>query len=584
MQTNRLKARPKRQFNPAEMLKIVLFIVGAVLVARLFYVQIIRHEHYQSLASAEHTKKFEIPAARGIISMLDGDKTTPVVLNEFKYTIYADPGYISDAATTADKLASLVNKDKESLKELLQTNGSRYVVLAKKLSKEQADKIDKLELKGVGKKEVPVRTYPQGNLASQLLGFVNDEGSGQYGIEEYENSQLAGEAGLEKAITDIRGIPLAINNDNVLKPSVSGDDIVLTVDIGMQRLMEDILKKGIERTRSIKGNAIIMEANTGAVKALASYPSYNPETYDQTKDISLFVNPIISGTWEPGSVIKPLLMAAAFTEKSITPDSTYFDQGYVYVDDRKITNAFNYGAQTMSIRDIINKSLNTGAVHVLKTLGGGDINQRARETWYKYLTSEYRFDKTTGIEQSGEVSGYISKPNEGDGLNVRYANMAFGQGMTLTPIQLVAAYAALLNGGKYYQPTLISEINSDGKVSKNQPKLVASGIISEQASSWVKEMTKNALETNYPFARISGYQLGGKSGTAQVPDGHGGYKTDLYDGTYIGYISGKNGLQYIMMIRLDEPKTGALASYEAAKVWAEACSQLINNYAIPANN
>jgi cell division protein FtsI/penicillin-binding protein 2 len=573
----------KHHTDHIRILRIILMITGAILISRLFYVQIIRHDYYQAEALAEHTKKFEIAAPRGIISMEDGsDERVPVVLNEVRYTIYADPQYISDTEGTADKLIAIIGGNREDLIKKLSVSDSRYVVLAKKFSKEQADRIEVLGLKGIGKKEVHVRTYPQGSLASQLLGFVNDDGQGQYGIEGYENEQLTGKSGLEKAVTDVRGIPLAVNNDNILKQPVAGSDLTLTVDIGMQKLSEDLLKNTIDRTQAIKGNVIIMESKTGAIKAMANYPNYDPSQYDKITDMDVFKNSTVTNVWEPGSVMKPLLLGAVFTEGTLSPDSSYYDAGYVQVDDRRITNAFSYGAQMMTVRDIINKSLNTGAVFMLKSLGGGEINQQARSTWYKYLTEHYLFGQITGIEQSGETIGNINKPDEGDGLNVNYANMAFGQGISITPIQLVAAYNAILNGGTYYQPTLIATTDQSGQIIDQKTTIKSNGVISATASVWIKEMTKNALELNYPSAVRSGYALGGKSGTAQVADGQGGYKENLYDGTYIGYIaSGSGDIKYIMFVRLDEPKTASLASYEAAKAWAELANKLIDNFAIP---
>lgn len=583
--SRRYQPKKVQTINHVQWLKFILLTLGALLVARLFYVQIVRHDYYQAQAYAEHIKKFEINAPRGIIKMLDGNSSIPVVLNEIRYTIYADPQYITDARETAASLIKIIGGNQEDLRKKLETSDSRYIVLAKKMTREQAEKIDKLALSGIGKKEIHMRTYPQGNLAAQVLGFVNDDGRGQYGIEEYANGTLAGRIGLEKAVTDVWGIPLAVNNDNILKPAVPGKAITLTIDLGMQKMAEDSLKSAVDSTKAIKGNVIIMEAHTGAIKVMANYPSYDPSTFDKIDDISVFINPAVSYTWEPGSVMKPLLVSAAFTEGTLQPDSTYYDAGYVQVDDRKITNAFNYGAQTMTVRDIINKSLNTGAVYVLQSMGGGSINTQARNTWHKYLTEHYRLDHLTGIEQSGEVTGYISNPTDGDGLTVRYANMAFGQGISITPIQLVAAFGAIMNGGTYYQPTLIaSTTETEGKQQLKEPKVVATNIISAAASADIIAMTKNALEINYPSIIKDGYDLGGKSGTAQVADGQGGYKKDLYIGTYIGYIGSGGQVKYIMMIRLDEPKTASLASYEAAKVWGKLAGDFIDGFAIAANS
>jgi cell division protein FtsI/penicillin-binding protein 2 len=579
---NRYQTIPKTRVNHVQVLRVILIMAGVLLVGRLFYIQIIRHDYYQAQALAEHTKKFEISAPRGEIKMMDGTGTVAVVLNEERYTIYADPQYITDANATADKLIGLIGGDRTNLVNKLSVTDSRYVVLAKKFTKDQADKIDALELSGIGKKETHIRTYPQGNMAAQTLGFVSDDGEGQYGIEGFENDKLTGTAGLEKAVTDVRGIPLAVSNDNILQQPTPGEDITLTIDVGMQKLSEDVLKSAVDRTLSIKGSVIIMESKTGAIKALANYPSYNPSQYDQVADMDLFKNPTVTNVWEPGSVMKPLLLGAALEQGTLSPDTTYWEPGYVQVDDRQIVNAFGYAAATITVREIINRSLNTGAVFMLKSLGGGEINQQARSTYYDYLTNHYRFDQITGIEQIGETVGNINKPDEGDGLNVNYANMAFGQGISITPIQLVGAFNALVDGGTYYQPTLIANTNEDGQPTTQVGIVKATNVVSVATSSTVRGMVKDALEINYPWAIRVGYVLGGKSGTAQVADGQGGYKDNIFDGTYIGYIASGNGdIKYIVLMRLDEPKTGSLASYEACKVWAELTGKLIDNFAIP---
>lgn len=569
---------PKQSLNRIYGLRIFLIVMGVLLIARLFYVQIVRHDYYQGQALAEHLKKYEIPAPRGIIRLSDKQATVPIVLNEQRYTIYADPKYVEDAQATASELVGIIGGDKQRITEKLQSK-TRYVILAKKLTKDQADRVIALELKGIGKKETSVRTYPQGTLASQLLGFVNDDAKGQYGLEGYFDEELAGKAGVERAVTDVKGVPLAVNSDNVLKKAEPGSDITLTVDIGMQRIAEDALKNGIDRTKAVRGSVVILEANTGAVKAMANYPTYDPSQYDKIEDIGVFTNNTISGSWEPGSVIKPLLMGTAFTEGTASPDTTYSDAGYVQVDDRKITNSVSWGAQTMSFWDVLSKSLNTGAVQALKTLGNGELNEKARETWHRYLTEHYHFGTETGVEQSGEASGIVGSPTEGDGLNVRYANMAFGQGFTVTPLQLAAAYASLVNGGTYYQPTIVASRSVEGKVETFSPKVVSQNAVSEQASTQVRAMLQRTLESNNKSAVRAGYVLGGKTGTAEEADSNGAYREDYYNGAYAGFIGGDKP-EYIMVVRLDEPKTPGFASTEAAKTWAEISNKLLDNFAL----
>lgn len=566
------------KFNRIQLIRVLLIVAGCLLIARLFYVQIIKHEFYQAKALAEHIKKFEISAPRGIIKFQDGQNTVPIALNEKKYTIYADPAYIEEPEQTANKLIGIIGGNKLDLVNKLSTKSSRYVVLAKKFTKDQADRIDGLELKGIGKKEVNVRTYPQGNMAAHVLGFVNDDGEGQYGIEQYLNNQLSGQPGMEKAVTDIRGIPLAVNNDNILKQAKAGQDVVLTIDIGMQKIVEDAIKSNLERTKAIRATGIIMEVNTGNIKAMATYPNFDPGKYDKVSDSKLFINPAVSLPWEPGSIMKPLIVSAAFTEKAATPETSFYDPGYVTIGDRTITDSTAWGAQTMSFRDIINKSLNTGAVFVLKTLGGGSINNKARNTWFDYLTKHYFFAKNTGVQQSGETPGYVPDPNEGDGLEVRYANMSFGQGLTVTPLQMVAAYNAIVNGGTYYQPNLVAKTIDNGKETAVKPKIVANNVISADASQNIREMIKSALEINNKAAVRAGYNLGGKSGTAQIAE-NGVYRTDLYNGAYVGYLGGDSP-QYIILVRIDGPQTPGFASAQAYQTWDVISNNLIDNFAI----
>ena len=568
----------KFQLDKFFVIKVLLVLTGMLLLVRLFYIQIIRHEYYQNKALSEHIKKFEIAAPRGIIRLQNQQLgSVPVVLNEKRYIIYADPAYIKDPPSVANKLLKVIGGDKNELTKKLSTKDSRYVVLAKKFTKEQAKKISELNIVGIGKKEISVRTYPQENLASHILGFVNDDGKGQYGIEQFLDSTLAGKSGLEKAVTDIRGTPLAISNDNILKQAKAGQDIVLTVDIGMQKIVEDALKRGVERTKAINATGIIIDTH-GNIKAMASFPSYNPGQFEKISDPSIFINPAVSMPWEPGSVMKPLIIGAAFSEKSATPETSFYDSGQMTIGDRTISNSTDWGSQTMSFRDIINKSLNTGAVFVLKTLGGGSINDKARNTWYDYMTKHYFFGKNTGVQQGGETSGYVPEPNKGYGLEVLYANTAFGQGVTLTPIQLISAYNALINGGTYYKPNLVAETIDGTKKTISKPEVVARNVVSPQASQDIRQMIKEALEINNRAAVREGYNIGGKSGTAQIAE-RGVYRTDLYNGAYVGYLGGDTP-QYLILVRIDGPRTPGFASAEAYKTWDEISNNLIDNFAI----
>lgn len=554
-------------------IRLVLFAVGLVIVAKLFYIQVIKHDYYQGKALAEHVKKYEIQPKRGLIYAMDGDNKIPLVLNEERFEVYADPKLIKDNENTSKELSKIFEIDEKEILDKISNKDSRYVIIAKKASRDEVELVNNLDLVGIGSRKIFIRTYPQGQLASQLLGFVNDNQEGQYGIEGSQNAKLAGKIGQVKAITDVNGIPLAVSNENIQIEPKPGDDLQLSIDISMQKMAEEAISEGVSRTQSKYGSAIILNPNTGEIKAMANLPTYDPANYSSVKDQNIFNNKSVTGAWEPGSVIKPLTLAAAFNEGKLNKNSSYYDSGSMRIDDRVVTNSMNWGARTMSMTDLISKSLNTGAVYVLKSLGGGSLNTTSRTTWYNYLTDNFQFAKLTNIEQSGENAGIVSDPNKGYGLNVRYANMSFGQGLTVTPIQLVAAYAALVNGGTYYAPSLVAGEKGF------EPRTIKSNVVSAQTSQDIKELLRIGLEANNRPAVRSGYILGAKSGTAQIADGNGNYREDAYNGTYVGFIEGER-LEYVILVRLDEPKTPGFASAEAAKTWAVISNKLIDNYNI----
>lgn len=542
---------------------VVLLLVGALFVGRLFYLQIIKHDVYKAAATAEQYKKFSIPASRGSISLLDGDTPVPIVLNEDKYLVYADPMLIDEPEDTAEKLYALLGKDKNELKRNFELD-SRYVVIAKKISRENALKIQEMKLKGIVTKAASFRTYPEGITASQLLGFVNDEGEGQYGVEGYLDKELRGKDGLLKGVTDINGVPLAGTADNILSNPERGDNIVLTIDSTMQRITEEAIKNAVEKTNSTGGSIVVMEANTGAVKAMANWPSYDPRSYESVTDLNLFKNRAVTDPLEVGSIMKVLTLAAAFDQGVVNPESTYYDQGFEQVGEFKITNAINFGSGTYSVFDIIRNSLNTGAVHLLKSMGGGEINDKSRTIWHEYLTSKYGFGKTTGIEQAGEAPGIVPDPTEGDGLDIQYANTSFGQGTTETPLQMAAALSSAVNGGTYYKPYIVSErTNYAGVTTVTEPTPLHQSISKAASDGIVRIMERYASTNNKETAR-NGFSIGGKTGTAQIPDGKGGYREDLYNGTYAGFVGAKSP-EYVVIVRIDAPRISGYAGSDAAR-------------------
>lgn len=559
----------------------LLILVFAVFFVRLFYLQVIKHDYYKAAAQSDQYREYEIPASRGIIKAYDGNRVVPIVLNHKLYTMYVDPQLAKDKDKTAEKLQQVFGGDVQQYIDAINTEDSRYVVIAKKIDQAQRDAIMKQELPGIGAQEQEYRTYPQGTLAAQLLGFVDESGTGRYGVEQAMNKTLAGNPGELKAVTDINGVPLAASEDNIRRPAEAGKDLVLTLDIGMQKQTEQLLKQGLEAAKSESGSAVILDAKTGAVKAMANYPSYDPAQYSQVEDPALFNNAAVSDALEAGSVMKPLTAAAALNLGVVKPDSTFHDPRKFEIDGQTVSNIEeDGGAGIKDIPDILNLSLNTGATWLLMQMGGGELNRKGREVWHGYMTDHFRFGHKTGIEQGYESGGYVPSPTEGYGLNLMYANTSFGQAMTTTTIQMAGAYAAMLNGGTYYQPHLVaSQVSANGDTQKHTPKAVAKDVIKPSVGKTIQSMLEYVVD-NHRFERKfdNAYSVGGKTGTAQIAKPEGGYYDHKYNGTYVGFVGGDDA-EYIISVLVNEPKIPGYAGSRAAQpIFGLLAHMLIDNF------
>jgi cell division protein FtsI/penicillin-binding protein 2 len=406
-----------------------------------------------------------------------------------------------------------------------------------------------------------------------------------YGIEQDLNSKLSGTNGQLKAVTDINGVPLAANTGNILKEPVAGDDVTLTIDVGMQKQLEDIIKKGYDNSKSEGVSAIIMDPNTGAVKAMGNYPTYNPADYGNVEDSNLFNNASVSHPIEVGSVMKTLTTAAALDSGAVTPNETYYDPASWTVDGFKITNIEeDGGAGTKGLKEVLNLSLNTGATWELMQMGGGQLNLKGRETWYSYMTQHYMLGKATGIEQGYEATGYIPKPEDnGAGINLTYANTAFGQAMTATAIQMAGAMSAVVNGGTYYKPYLVeSSTNAANKTTTTKPTVVKKDAVAATTTQTIVPLMEYVVQ-NHKFSRAfdeSTYAVGGKTGTAQIAKPTGGYYDDEFNGTYLGFVGGDN-IQYVIAVFTFRPKVAGYAGTAAAQpIFGDLAHMLIDNFAV----
>jgi cell division protein FtsI/penicillin-binding protein 2 len=560
----------------------VLFFIFAIIITRLFYLQIIRHDYYQKAALNDQQKQYTIAADRGTIDAQQNSGAVPLVLNEKLYTLYADPTLVKHPSSDAQKIAAITKGNANDYATLMKTRDSRYVVLGKRLGQSQMNRIAALKLPGVGLQAQDYRTYPQGNLAAQLLGFVNDEGKGTYGIEQALNGQLGGTPGSLKAITDVNGVPLAASRDNVQIAPKPGKDIQLTIDVGMQKQLETYLAQDVKHAVSNQGSALIMDANTGQIKAMANYPSYDPSQYYNVSDSSLFNNAAVTEPFEVGSIMKTLTAAAALDQGAVTTSTTYNDPGQWPLDGSIVKNVEEDGGPgPANLAKILDLSMNTGATWLLMQMGHatGQVNQQARDHWHDYMVNHYQLGKPTGIEQGYEASGYIPQPDKGYALQLTYANTAFGQAMTATPLQMAAALSAVVNGGTYYQPSLVAQVGDR----PGSPKVVRRGVVSPAVSKQMQSLMAGVVQTKvdqgFNIMRFpAGYVVGGKTGTAQIADPAGGYYGDRFNGTFIGFVGGDKP-QYVIMVAVKQPKIAGYAGTTAAMpLFADLAHMLINNF------
>ncbi len=567
----------------------LLILVIGLFGVRLFYLQIIRYDHYKTAALHDQLHQQVIPATRGIIEAHDGERTVPIVLNQKLYLIFADPvdivTYKTDVDKAAVRLAAVLGGDPDEYAKKLNTKDTRYVILAKKVSPEQRNKLMGYKLAGLYSEERDYRTYPQGSLAAQVLGFVSDEGKGDYGVEQALNKQLSGTPGELKAITDLSGVPLAASRGNVLTPPKNGDKLLLTVNLGMQAQLEKILAEQYKKTKSKGLSAVIMEPSTGKIKAMANVPTYDPSKYSEVNDPKVFENASVSEAIEPGSTMKVLTAAAAIDQGVVSANTSYFDPAKFVVDEFTIKNIEeDGGARQQSIATLLNLSLNTGATWLLMQMGGGEINTKARTAWYDYLTNHFQFGKDSNIEQGYESAGLVTKPeNNGAGINLTYANMSFGQGILVTPLQMAAATSSILNGGTFYQPYLIdAKTDSSGKTTTTKPKAVKTNVVSPEVSRamipLMEYIVDEHLKEGFGYLNFSdSYAVGGKTGTAQVANPAGGYYHDRFNGTYTGFVGGDEA-EYVIVVFNNQPSVAGYAgSYGGQPVFGDIAHMLIDN-------
>ena len=551
-------------------LKFGLLAVIFVFLAKLFLVQIVDHDRYVREANSMRVKQYELLAKRGEVYFSDGKGVTPAIMNERTWTIFVDPNFIIKNAGTSGVLEK--EKVQEKLIELLGdkisvqwsdvwgNEESMYVEVAKNVDYKTVAAIKEANLRGVGRKETSRRVYPAGRVGAQLLGFINAEGVGS-GVEGALSERLAGKNGLLKTVTDVNEIPLSVGDENIEIPAKNGESIVLTIDANIQRNVDRILERAVTDSKGgiRAASALVMQPTTGKIWAMSNYPTYNPEEYWKESDPNVYVNRTAETPYEPASVCKPFTYAAAINEGKLNPDERYYNAGSTVVDDRTISNARSgnpLAKGSITFREALDNSYNTGSIEVLRKMGDGtNITKAARTTLYNYLYDRFGLGQKTGFELN-EAKGSIISPDDpsGEGNAVRYANMTFGQGMNLTMLQVAAGFSSLINGGDYYQPTVIAGNYNNGKLEPTEQKASLRKTVSAGTSAEMRKMLQEVRSVNGGKNDLVGFRVGVKTGTAETLDQYGNYTSKKTNASALGF-GGENSddalPQYVVMVRLD---------------------------------
>jgi len=558
--------------NSSDEKRISFLIWGAIFLTffcsyELFSKSVLEHKNYLAMAKDQYIIEKQLPSSRGLIYFSDKNSYGgyyPMATNEDKYQVLVVPKNIKDKTSTAQQLAKILNIDEKELFDAINNDKPYIPPIAKKQSKETVANILGLKLDGVMIMAEKDRLYPEDNLASQIVGFLDAENVGRYGVEGYYNNNLTGKSGEIVGEKDIFG--RFISEENKINPQ-NGDNLYLTIDRNIQYMAMQYLNKNMSEMKADRGSIIIVEAKTGKIMAMASNPDYNPNSYfDTAKDHpDYFTNPIISNEYEPGSIMKPIVMSMAIDSGKVQPDTEDIFGGSVTVQGYTIQNAMfrTFGKETMT--KVLENSDNVAMVWVSQKLDFSEMR--------KYF-EKYGFGKITDIDLDGEAAGNLLAID--DWRDISRATMAFGQGVSVTPLQMVMAYQAIANEGKLMKPYIVDKIVKDnGDVVETQPKQIEE-VVSRETANKVKDMLVSVVDNGYDLqGKVAGYKVAGKTGTAQIPKSDGGYEETDTIHSFAGFLPA-NDPKYVVLIILNRPKKFNFASSTIAPYFSKIASWLLN--------
>lgn len=562
-----------KKFDRLHVLRAIFFLFAVILVVRLFDLQLLNGAVRQAEAYNQRAVSRELLPQRGevytISSIHNTNELQPLAVNERRFLVYINPNEIKQPINASKEISEILELDHVVLKEKFDKENDPYEPIKHGVTTEIAEQIEQMNYVGVYTKPEMIRSYPMNKTFGHItgfVGFVDDKRVGQYGIEGFLDDLLAGKSGYLESEQDPAGRLIALGNRQLI-PAIDGADFVLTIDPNIQQKTCSLIRAVQEKYQASGGTIIVMEPDSGAVRAMCSVPDFDPNNYNEVEDIDVYINSAVTGTYEPGSIFKAVTMAAALDSDSVEADTKFTDIGSVTIGEHIIRNADNqvYGEQTMS--QVLENSINTGMVFSAMLTGSGIFR--------KYV-KDFGFGRQTGIEFPAESAGNITSLSEpGD---IYLATASFGQGLTVTPIQMVQAFSVIANRGTKVQPYVISKVvMPDGNEISVVPEKKEQ-VISNQTAAVLSAMLVNVTEKGYgKAAQVPGFYVAGKTGTAQIA-GPNGY-TDETIHSFVGFAPISKP-RFVILVKLDKPQWGRFSSNTVTPVFAELANYLLQYYQI----
>lgn len=608
----------------------VVFLFAGVIVLRQFYLQVIQHRYWTTQAENQQVSVQELHPKRGTIFLQDYEtgSLVPAAMSQDLGFVFVVPREFEDAQATAESLidllglkfdvpkispvdavpnpiiieeevpeavhivgteldhltapvvideevTSLVERElteRERFIERLARTDDPYEPIMRDVPEETLARLREADLPGVYYVRQSARLYPESGIGGHVLGFVgrddNGDAVGHYGIEGYFNETLSGKEGTLVTQKDVAGRFVAVGKREYVPP-VNGSDVVLTIDRTIQFMACKSLRQSVLQFQGTGGSVVILDPKTGDVLAMCGFPDFDPATFNQVESVDVYNNPVTFASYEPGSIFKPITMAAGLDLGVVTPSTTFEDPGELKVGPYTIRNSDHVAHGVVTMTQILEQSLNTGVAHVVDLMGN--------EAFHAYVQA-FGFGEKTEIPLETEASGDISSlDKEGD---IYAITASFGQGITTTPLQMAQAFSAIANGGRLIQPRLVKEIRHPDEFVETFDVVEERRVMSARSARLLSAMLVSVVENGHgKQAGVKGYYIAGKTGTAQVAE-RGGYSATKTIGSFAGFGPVEDP-QFAMVTRIDNPKDISFAESTAAPLFGDLAEFLLEYLTIP---